>query len=288
MPYGDLESQAVQRFKTLRDLDEHGCTVEEREEYEGHIERGLTVFAGVDYQRILDAAQAHADVVVWDGGNNDTPFIKPDVHVVVFDPLRAGHESRYHPGEANMLLADIAVLGKADSAEPAQMEALRKTVAERNPGAIQVEAAFRLAVDDPERVRGRRVLAVEDGPTLTHGEMGYGAAYLAARRLGAAVAPAREAAKGRIAQALRQYPHIGDVLPAVGYCEEQMRDLKASIEAAECEAVLYATPIDLGRLLDLHKPAFRVRYDYEDAGETTLEEASTKLARTRNMKGLFV
>ncbi|MFW5837900.1 MAG: cyclic 2,3-diphosphoglycerate synthase [Desulfovibrionaceae bacterium] len=288
MPYGDLEKQAVQRFKSMEDLDRHGCTVEEREEYEGHIERGLTVFAGVDYQRILDAAQAHADVVVWDGGNNDTPFIRPDIHIVVFDPLRAGHETRYHPGETNMLLADVAVLGKAGSAEPAQLEAVQRTVAERNPGAVQVTADFKLMVDDPDRVRGTRVLVVEDGPTLTHGGMAFGAARLAAERLGGSLAQPAGAAKGSVAQCLREHPHISGVLPAVGYSPDQLVDLKASIEAVECDLVLYATPINLDRLLKLDRPALRVRYEYEDVAEPTLEQAWTRLAEERSINGLLV
>lgn len=286
MPYGDLERQAVQRFKTLEDLDQHECTVEEREEYEGHIERGVTVFSGVDYQRILEAAQAHADVVVWDGGNNDTPFVRPDIHIVVFDPLRAGHERRYHPGETNMLMADIAVIGKMDSAAPEDAAAVQAQISRSNPGAIQVKANFRLAVDNPEQVRGKRVLVVEDGPTLTHGGMAFGAAWLAAQSLGAETAPPTDSAKGSAADCLRAYPHIKDVLPAVGYGPEQMADLKASVESADCDLILYATPINLVRLLDLQKPAVRVRYEYQDAGLPSLEEAWTKLARARSIKVL--
>ncbi|MBI5524507.1 MAG: GTPase [Desulfarculus sp.] len=275
MPYGDLRRQAVQRFATYQDLDRQGCTIEEREEYEPLLEKGLVVYAGVDYARILAAAEQEAEVIVWDGGNNDTPFFFPSLHIVVFDPLRAGHELLYYPGETNLLMASVAVINKVDSATPAQVEQVRRNIERHAPAATVVLADSPVTVEDPGRIAGQRVLVVEDGPTLTHGGMAFGAGAVAARRLGAAeLVDPRPFAVGSIAQAFSDYPHIGPVLPAVGYTPRQVSDLAATINQADCDLVLFATPIQLTRLLALDKPALRARYEYQDhAGGPTLEEA---------------
>ncbi|MBI4799446.1 MAG: GTPase [Desulfarculus sp.] len=258
MPYGDLRRQAVQRFATYQDLDSQGCTIEEREEYEPLLEKGLVVYAGVDYARILAAAEEEAEVIVWDGGNNDTPFFFPSLHIVVFDPLRAGHELLYYPGETNLLMAQVAVINKVDSATPAQVDQVRRNIERHAPAAFIVLADSPVTVEEPERVAGRRVLVVEDGPTLTHGGMAFGAGAVAARRLGAAeLVDPRPFAVGSIAQAFSDYPHIGPVLPAVGYTPRQVSDLAATISQADCDLVLFATPIQLTRLLALDKPALR-------------------------------
>lgn len=275
MPYGDLRRQAVQRFATYQDLDSQGCTIEEREEYEPLLEKGLVVYAGVDYARILAAAEDEAEVIVWDGGNNDTPFFHPSLHIVVFDPLRAGHELLYYPGETNLLMAQVAVINKVDSASPQQVEQVRRNIERHAPQARIVLAQSPVNVEEPGRVAGRRVLVVEDGPTLTHGGMAFGAGAVAARRLGAAeLVDPRPFAVGTIAQALADYPHIGPVLPAVGYTPRQVKDLAATIARVDCDLVLFATPIQLTRLLALDKPALRVRYEYQDhPGGPTLDQA---------------
>jgi predicted GTPase len=273
MPYGDLTQQIVQRFSSRDDLSRQNCTIEEREEYEPVIDMGAVVYAGVDYALILEAAEAEADVIVWDGGNNDTPFFKPDLNIVVFDPHRAGHETRYHPGETNMLMADVAVINKVDSAEPEKVEQVRKTIARHNPDATIILADSAVLVDDPELIRGKRVLVVEDGPTLTHGEMTYGAGVIAARRFGAAaLADPRPYLKGSLAETFQSYPHIGTLLPAMGYSPEQIRDLEQTINACPCDLVLSATPIDLTDLVKANKPVVRVRYEYSDNSSPTLED----------------
>lgn len=273
MPYGDLEMQAVQRFARYEDFEVHGCTIEEREEYEPLVEAGITVFAGIDYGRILQGAESEADVIVWDGGNNDTPFFTPDVHIVLFDPHRAGHELRYWPGETNMRMADIAVINKVDSASDEGVEKVRRNVAVHAPGASIVQAESPVFVDEPQGVRGKRVLVVEDGPTLTHGEMATGAGYLAAGRYGASdIVDPRPFAVGGLRDLFRRYRHIGPVLPAMGYTREQIADLEATIARADCDLVLFATPIHLPRLLRIHRPSMRVRYEYKDAGEPRLED----------------
>ncbi|MBI9087095.1 MAG: GTPase [Desulfobacterales bacterium] len=271
MPYGDLRRQEVQRFADYGDLDLHGCTIEEREEYEPVIDMGAVVYAGVDYEKILRAAEAEADVIIWDGGNNDTPFFHPDVHVVVFDPHRAGHETMYHPGETNMLMAHVAVINKVDSADPVQVAAVRRTIETHNPSARVVLAESEITVDNPESVRGRRVLVVEDGPTLTHGEMAFGAGILAARRFGAAeIIDPRPFLCGSLKETFATYPHMGNLLPAMGYSPAQVKDMADTIDQADCDLVLMATPIDLTRVVSIKKPVVRVRYDYRDHGDPTL------------------
>ena len=274
MPYGDLRSQAVQRFAAFEDFARHACTIEEREEYEGLVEAGITVFAGVDYARILAAAEAAAEVIVWDGGNNDTPFFAPDVHIVLLDPHRPGHERLYYPGETNLQLADIAVINKVDSAPAEAVAAVRRSIAEVAPHAEVVLTESSLRVEHPERIAGKRVLVVEDGPTLTHGGMPFGAGTLAARRHGAAeLVDPRPLAVGGIAEAFRRYPHLQKVLPAMGYTAQQIVELEATINRTDCDLVLCATPIDLPRLLAIRHPTLRVRYEYGDHGEPTLAAA---------------
>jgi predicted GTPase len=274
MPYGDLRKQVVQRFERYEDLDAAECTLEEREEFEPHLAAGNLVFAGVDYAAILARAEEEADVIVWDGGNNDTPFIQPDVHIVVCDPHRAGHERRFHPGETNLRLADVCLLNKLDSAPPEGVEAVLASIAELNPRAEVVRANSPFTVEgDPAEIRGKRVLAVEDGPTLTHGDMAFGAAVLAAREHGAAsLVDPRAFAVGSIGEALASYPHVTDVLPAVGYGRAQMEDLRETIGRSDAELVLIGTPIDLRRIIDLDKPALRVTYRLEEVGEPTLRD----------------
>ena len=278
MPYGDLTQQVVQRFARLEDFDRHQCTIEEREEYEPLVDQGIVVYAGIDYQAILTEAEKEADIIVWDGGNNDTPFYHPDVHIVVFDPHRAGHECLYYPGETNMIMADIAVINKVDSAAADHVAIVRNNIATHAPNADIVLAESTILVASPEQVKGKRVLVVEDGPTLTHGDMTFGAGTIAARRYGAAeLVEAARYAVGSLRDTYAKYPHIRQVLPAMGYGPRQVRDLEATIRAAECDLVLCATPIDLPRLLQIDKPTLRVRYEYQDSpGGLSLEEALTR------------
>jgi len=274
MPYGDLVRQAVQRFERYEDLDAAECTIEEREEYEPHLAEGNLVFAGIDYEAILRRAEEEADVILWDGGNNDTPFIAPDVHIVIVDPHRAGHELRYHPGETNLRMADVCVINKMDSAPPEGVEAVEASIAELNPRAEVVHAASPFDVEgDAELIRGKRVLAIEDGPTLTHGDMAYGAAVLAARAFGAAeLVDPRPFAVGSIKETLERYPHVRELLPAVGYGDRQVEELRETIARSDAELVLIGTPIDLRRIVDLDKPALRVTYRLEEQGEPKLED----------------
>jgi len=273
MPYGNLVSQRVQRFSDYASLDEHDCTIEEREEYEPHIDRGVVVYAGVDYEAILREAEHEADVIVWDGGNNDLPFYRPDLYIVVADPHRAGHELRYYPGESNLRAADIVVLNKIDTADLANITQVRQNVMQVNPAATIVEAASPIFVENPGAIRGKRVLVVEDGPTLTHGEMAYGAGVVAARRYGAAeIVDPRPYAVRSIADTFAKYPKTGPVLPAMGYGEEQVRDLEETINNTPCDLVIIGTPIDLRRLVKIEKPADRVRYELQVIGQPTLEE----------------
>src|SRR5437667_6351768 len=260
MPYGDLTAQAVQRFERYEDLDAADATIEEREEYEPHLAEGNLVFAGIDYERILRAAEREADVILWDGGNNDTPFIEPDVHIVVVDPHRPGHELRYHPGETNLRMADVCVVNKIDSASREGIDAVVASIHENSTNAKIVLAASPFQVEgEAEQIAGKRVLAIEDGPTLTHGEMTYGAAVLAAKANGAAeLIDPRAAAVGSIAETFRQYPHVGALLPAMGYGRGQMDDLRETIECCKADLVLIGTPIDLRRLIDLEVPALRI------------------------------
>ncbi len=273
MPYGDLVKQKVQRFAALSDLDRHECTIEEREEYEPHIAAGGVIYAGVDYGAILAEAEKEADVVLWDGGNNDLPFYRPDLEIVVADPHRPGHERTYHPGEANLRRAHVVVINKIDSAAPEGIEAVRRSVRELNPGAIVVDAASPLTVEDASSIRGRRVLAVEDGPTLTHGEMKYGAGVLAAIRHGAAeIVDPRPYTVGTLAATFEKYPGIGTLLPAMGYGEQQVKDLEATITRTPCDIVLVATPIDLRRVVRIDKPALRVGYELQEIGKPDLAD----------------
>jgi len=273
MPYGDLVKQAVQRFADYSDLDKHECTIEEREEYEPHLDNGVIVYAGVDYEKILRQAEKEVDIVLWDGGNNDFSFYKEDLSIVVVDPHRAGHEVRYHPGETNMRHADVFVVNKVDTADPDKVIAVRESIHALNPNAVVIEGASPLFVNDPESIRGKRVLVIEDGPTLTHGEMTYGAGWVAARRFGAAeIVDPRPFAVGTITATFQKYPGTGPILPAMGYGEEQMRDLEQTIDNADVDLVISATPIDLNRVIKVRKPMQRVRYELQEIGQPTLEE----------------
>ena len=273
MPYGDLVAQRVQRYADYADLDRYDCTIEEREEYEPHIDRGVVVYAGVDYEAILREAEEEADVIVWDGGNNDLPFFKPDLHIVVADPHRAGHELAYYPGESNLRAADVVVLNKVDTADLANIAAVRENVRKANPTAVVVEAASPIFVEDPDAIRDKRVLVVEDGPTLTHGEMAYGAGVVAARRYGASeIVDPRPYAVRSIAQTFAAYPNTGALLPAMGYGEDQIKDLEETINATPCDLVIIGTPIDLRRVVNIKHPADRVFYELQVIGRPSLEE----------------
>ena len=281
MPYGDLARQAVQRFAAIEDLARNECTIEEMEEYEGHIALGHVVYAGVDYERILRLAESESDVVLWDGGNNDTPFFKPDLEIVLVDPHRPGHERAYYPGEVNLLRADVIVIPKVDSADPRAVARLRAALAETNPRAAVVEAAMHVTVDQPHLVAGKRVLVVEDGPTLTHGEMAFGAGVLAARRHGAAsLVDPRPFAVGTIREAFERYPHVQGLLPAMGYSARQVHDLEETIRAADCDAVIVATPVDLRRVVSIRQPTCRVGYEIEERGPVRLAEILDGVLRT--------
>ncbi len=273
MPYGDLVAQRVQRFATYADLDAHDCTIEEREEYEPHIDRGIIVYAGVDYEAILRQAEQEADVVLWDGGNNDLPFYKPDLHIVVADPHRAGHELTYWPGAANFRMADVIIINKVDTADLAQVSAVRESAARVNPDAVIIEAASPIFLPDAAAIRGKRVLVIEDGPTLTHGEMKYGAGIVAARRFGAAeIIDPRPYTVGSITETFEKYPDIGPLLPAMGYGGQQIRDLEETIRRVPCDLVISATPIDLTRVATIYHPAQRVSYELQVIGQPTLED----------------
>jgi predicted GTPase len=273
MPYGDLVKQKVQRFATYADLDKHECTIEEREEYEPHIDNGVIVYAGVDYEAILRQAEQEVDIVLWDGGNNDFPFYKSDLNIVVADPHRAGHEKAYHPGETNVRMADVFVINKVDTADPDKVIAVRNTLHELNPNAVVIEGASPLFVDDPDAIRGKRVLVIEDGPTLTHGEMAYGAGWVAARRFGAAeIVDPRPFAVGSIHDTYVKYPRTGTILPAMGYGDAMVKDLEKTINKADVDLVVSATPIDLKRILKVNKPMQRVRYELQEIGQPTLTE----------------
>jgi predicted GTPase len=273
MPYGNLVDQAVQRFETYEDLAEAHCTIEEREEYEPHIDRGIIVYAGVDYGRILQDAEKEVDIILWDGGNNDLPFLQSDLHIVLVDPLRAGHEIRYHPGETNLRMADVVIINKVDTASLEEINEVRENTQRINPEAIVIEAASPIFVDDPQAIRGKKVLVVEDGPTLTHGEMAYGAGWVAAKRFGAKeIVDPRPYAVGSISSVFEQYPTTGNILPAMGYGQEQMDELETTINLAEADMVIVGTPIDLTRLLEFNKPSQRVRYELQIIGQPTLAD----------------
>ena len=277
MPYGDLRRQVVQRFAGFEDFARHRLTIEEREEYEPLVEQGIVVFGGIDYRQILAQAEIEADIIIWDGGNNDTPFFKPDLHVVLFDPLRPGHGLLFYAGETNLRLADIAIINKVDAAAPENIELVRRDIQANNPRADIVLATSPVIVTEPGRIRGKRVLVVEDGPTLTHGGMAFGAGFVAAQKFGAAeIIDPRPFAVGALQEVLAHYPHIGPVLPAMGYTEEQIQDLDATINRTPADLVLFSTPIHLCRLLTCNKPTIRVRYEYQDYGEPTLQEVLEK------------
>lgn len=271
MPYGDLTKQKVQRFATIEDLKKHDCTIEEMEEYEPHIDRGSVVFAGIDYKAILDKAEKEADIILWDGGNNDMPFYKPDLFLVIVDPHRPGHELLFYPGESNLLMADVVVINKMDTAEPENIATVKANIASVNPGATIIEAASPVTVEKPDVIKGKRCLVVEDGPTLTHGGMKFGAGIVAAEKFGATeVVDPRPWITGTIAETFESYPDIGKLLPAMGYGEQQIKDLEATINAADCDVVIIGTPIDLRRLLHIEKPSVRVTYNLKETGRPTV------------------
>ena len=280
MPYGDLTSQRVQRFASFEDLDAAHTTVEEREEYEHHLKAGSVVFAGVDYAAILEQAQKECDVLLWDGGNNDLPFYRPDVHIVVADPLRAGHEMSFHPGEANFRMAGVVVINKVDTASPEEIEAVEANLRAVNPGATVIRAESPVTVEDPGQLRGKRVLVVEDGPTLTHGDMKFGAGVVAARKWGAEIVDPRPLAAGTLKEIFAKYD-VGPVLPAMGYSPKQLEEMKQIIDRADCDLVVVATPIDLRHLIQMSKPAVRVTYELREAeGSPTIEDVLVPVIRS--------
>ncbi len=273
MPYGTLAEQICQRFSSYDDLDRYDTTIEEREEYEPHIDRGGVVYAGVDYEMILRTAEEEAEIILWDGGNNDLPFYKPTLHIVVADPHRAGHEMTYYPGEANARMADVVVINKVDTASFEDVNTVRRNVESLNSRAVIIEAASPISVEDPAAIRGKSVLVVEDGPTLTHGGMAYGAGTVAAKRLGAAeIVDPRPYTVGSVLDTFTKYPTIGSVLPAMGYTQEQIKELEKTISATPCELVVIATPIDLRRVVSIDKPCQRVRYELQEIGQPTLAD----------------
>ena len=276
MPYGNLAKQKVQRFSTIEDLKKHDCTIEEMEVYEPHIIRGSVVFAGIDYGAILDKAEKEADIILWDGGNNDMPFYKPDLFLVVVDPHRPGHELLFYPGESNLLMADVLVINKVDTADPENVATVKINIASVNPSATVIEAASPVKVEEPDAIKGKRCLVVEDGPTLTHGGMKFGAGVVAAEKFGASeIVDPRPWITGTIAETFETYPDIGKLLPAMGYGEQQIKDLESTINAADCDAVLIGTPIDLRKVLHIEKPSVRVTYDLKEIGKPTVAEVLT-------------
>ena len=284
MPYGDLKRQRVQRFAKLEDLDTHQCTIEEREEYEPHIVRGNVIYAGVDYEAILRAAEEDplgCDVIVWDGGNNDFSFYQPDLHITVADPHRAGHERQYYPGEVTLRMSDVVIINKLDSGPPEGTQLIRENIAKLAPKALVIDAASPIRVQDPDIIRGKRVLAIEDGPTLTHGGMKLGAATIAASKFGAAsLVDPRPFIVGKLEETFTTYPDIGPLLPAMGYSDEQLHDLEKTINLTDCDAVVIGTPIDLGKLIKIKKPNTRVYYDLQEIGEPTLDQVLERFCAT--------
>ena len=285
MPYGDIAKQKVQRFAEIEDLDRHECTIEEMEEYEPHIRRGNVIYSGVDYGAILQEAEKEADVIVWDGGNNDFPFYKPDLMITITDPHRAGHELNYYPGETTLRMADVVLINKIDSAGPESIQAVRDNIENINPSAIVVDGASPITVDHPELIRGKRVLVVEDGPTLTHGNMTFGAGTMAAKKFGAAeIVDPRPFAEKRIKDTFDIYPEIGAVLPAMGYGKEQITDLEATINNADCDAVIIGTPIDLTRIIQINKPTVRVEYYLQEIGKPDLSDVIDNFLMEKGLK----
>lgn len=284
MPYGDLEAQKVQRFATIEDLAKHKCTIEEMEEYEPHIAMGSVIYAGVDYEAILREAEKEADVIVWDGGNNDMSFYKPDLTIVVADPLRPGHEIGYYPGEVNFRMADVIVINKVDSAYPEDVDEVLANARTYNPKAQIMLAASAIMVDNPDIITGKRVLAIEDGPTLTHGEMQIGAGVVAAQRFGAdEIIDPRPWVTGKIAETYEKYPYIGNLLPAMGYSEQQMKDLEKTINAVDCDSVVIGTPINLGRFIKINKPNTRVNYELSEIGKPTIKDIVNNFLKEKGL-----
>ena len=287
MPYGNLNAQKVQRFAEISDLKKNNCTIEEMEEYEPHVVRGNVIYAGVDYEAILREAEkdpAGCDVVLWDGGNNDFPFYKPDLMITVADPHRAGHELRYYPGEVTLRMADVVVINKMDSAAPEDIQVVRESIEKVNPDAVVVDGASPIKVDDPSLIRGKRVLVIEDGPTLTHGEMKIGAGMVAARKFGASeTVDPRPFTVGRLSDTFRIYPNIGTLLPAMGYGEEQLKDLETTINNTDCDSVVIATPIDLNRIIKIKKPNTRVYYDLQEIGDPDLTQVLDEFVINHNL-----
>jgi predicted GTPase len=278
MPYGNLLAQKVQRFAALEDLDKQDCTIEEREEYEPHIVSGTVIYAGVDYEAILGEAEKEADIILWDGGNNDTPFIKPDLHFVIVDPHRPGDELFYYPGEVNLRMADVVIINKIDSADSDNILEVRNNINLVNPQAVVIDAASPIFVDDYQQIKGKRVLVVEDGPTLTHGEMTFGAGVVAAEKYGAAeLVDPRPFTTGKISETYENYPNIGTLLPAMGYGEQQMKDLEKTINDSDADLIIIGTPIDLRKIISINKPAVRVYYELQEIGEPTLRDALKKI-----------
>lgn len=280
MPYGDLAKQDVQRFATLEDLQKHDCTIEEMEEYEPHINQGTVVFAGADYEAIAREAEKEADIILWDGGNNDMPFYKPDLAIVVTDPHRPGHELAYFPGETNLIMADVVVINKVDTADPQGVETVRNNIKAVNPGAVIIEGASPITVEDSDLITGKKVLVVEDGPTLTHGEMKIGAGMVAAEKFGASeMVDPRSYLIGKLKETFEHYPDIGTLLPAMGYGDEQIQDLEATINNTECDLVIIGTPIDLRRIIDIKHPSVRVTYDLEETSTPTVADVLQPLLK---------
>jgi predicted GTPase len=287
MPYGDLLAQKVQRFAKIEDLAKHKCTVEEMEEYEPHVVRGNVIYAGVDYEAIVRAAENDpdgCDVILWDGGNNDFPFYKTDLMVTVVDPHRPGHELNYYPGEVTLRIADVVVINKMDSASPENIQIVRESIEKVNPGAIVIDAASPISVDNPSIIRGKRVLVVEDGPTLTHGEMKIGAGTVAAKKFGASeLVDPRPFTVGRLSETFKIYPNIGTLLPAMGYGAQQLKDLESTINATDCDAVVIGTPIDLNRIIHIKKPNTRVYYDLQEIGFPNLSEVLDEFVKKHKL-----
>jgi predicted GTPase len=272
MPYGDLTAKVCQRYSSLKDLDECGCTIEEREEIEPHLMRGTIVYSGVDYEKILDEAEKEADIIIWDGGNNDLPFLKPSLHIVVVDPQRPGHEVKYYPSETNLRLADVIIINKIDTADHESVEAVKNNIKEINPNSVLIEAASPITIDKAELIKGRKVLIIEDGPTLTHGGMSFGAGTIAAKNLDTEIVDPRPYAIGSIEKAYKDYPHLGKVLPALGYNSDQLRELENTINSTPCDIVILGTPSNLTKLLKLNKPTVHAKYKLEEIGSPNLEE----------------
>jgi predicted GTPase len=284
MPYGDLVAQKVQRFATVEDLKKHKCTIEEMEEYEPHVVRGNVIYAGVDYEAILREAEKEADVILWDGGNNDFPFYKSDLLITVTDPHRPGNELSYYPGEVTLRMADVVVINKIDSASPENIQIVRDSIQKVNPNAIVIDAASPLTVHNPELIRGKRVLVVEDGPTLTHGEMKLGAGTVAAMKFGAKeLVDPRPFVVGKLAETFKLYPNIGKLMPAMGYGDQQVKDLETSINNTDCDAVVIATPIDLQRIIKIKKPCTKVDYELQEIGKPDLEDVICEFIKKHNL-----